>query len=95
MTKIDLTPFGKFKKISLNMSDEILEIIDSLAKITKTNRTVVIGAVIGKGLPPYFQYLRESWQGYLKDKSLDEKKKKVISQALMDLNNLEKNKWIG
>lgn len=95
MTKIDLAPFGTMKKISLNMNDEILEIIDSLAEITKTNRTIVIGAILGKGISPYFRYLQESWQEHLKDKSLDEKKKKIISKALEDLKNLEKSKWTG
>ena len=95
MKTIDLTPFGTMKKISLNMNDEILEIMDSLAEITKTNRTVVIGAVIGKGLSPYFKYLQETWKEYLKDKNLEEKKRKILVKALEDVQNLEKNKWTG
>lgn len=95
MKKIDWTGFGTMKKISLNMAEEILEIIDSLADITHTNRTVVIGAVIGKGLSPYFSYLEESCKKALKDKNLEEKKRKILVKALEDVQNLEKTKWTG
>ena len=86
-------PFDNMKKISLDVNEEILEIIDELVKLTKTSRTVVMGAIIGKGMSPYFRYLESTWKGFLNEGKFDEKKKKKIKETLQSLKNLEISKW--
>jgi len=93
MKEIYQKPFENVKKISLDVNKEILEIIDDLAKLTKTNRTVVIGAIIGKGISPFFRYLKENWEGLLTKEDLDEKKKKMVKDTLKGLKKIEITKW--
>ncbi len=93
MKETSETPFKNMKKISLDLNEEILEIIDKLAKLTKTNRTVIIGALIGQGMSPYFRYLEKTWKGFLDEKKFDEKKKKLIKETLQNLKKIEINMW--
>jgi len=93
METIYKNPFGNMKKISLDIDEEILEIIDGLVKLTKTSRTAIIGGIIGKGLSPTFRYFEGVWKGLLKEKKFDEKKKKLIKESLQRLKNLEISKW--
>lgn len=86
-------PFDNMKKISLDVNEEILDVIDELVKLTKSSRTTVIGGLIGKGMSPYFRYLESTWKGFLDEKKFDEKKKKLIKETLQDLKELEMNKW--
>jgi len=85
-------PFKNMKKISLDMDKEILQIVDELASLTKTSRTVIIGALIGKGMSPFFKYLESTWKGILIKRDSDEKKKK-IKELLRDLKKIEVSKW--
>lgn len=93
METIYQKPFENMKKISLDVNEEFLEIIDDLVKLTKTSRTVIIGALIGKGMSPYFRYLESAWKEFLNEKKFDEKKKKLIKEVLQGLKNLEISKW--
>lgn len=93
MEKTYKNPFDNMKKISLDVNEEILQIIDELAKLTKTSRTVVIGAIIGKGMSPYFRHLESAWKEFLNEKNLDEKKKKKVKEALQNLKKIEISKW--
>ena len=93
MEKITQKPFENTKKISLDLNEEHLEIIDELAKLTKTNRTVVIGTLIGQGFSPFFRYLESTWKELLNNKNIDNKKKTKIQELLKDLKKIEITKW--
>lgn len=93
MEKITQKPFEKVKKISLDMNEEILEIVDDLAGLTKTNRTVVIGSLVGQGFSPFFRYLESTWKVRLKQKNIDQEKKKKVRELLQNLRKIEITKW--
>jgi|WetSurMetagenome_2_1015567.scaffolds.fasta_scaffold69133_2 hypothetical protein len=86
-------PFDNMKKISLDVNEEILKIIDELVKLTKTSRTTVIGSIIGKGLSPTFRYFEMEWQRMLNEKTFNETKKKLIKKKLQDLKKIEITMW--
>jgi ERCC4-related helicase len=92
MEKITQKPFENVKKISLDMNVEILDIIDDLSKLTKTNRTVIIGSLVGQGMTPFFRYLERNWNEKLK-KEVSEEKKKLAKDLLFGLKKIETKKW--
>lgn len=90
-----LNPFKKKKKISMDLDEKVLEVIDSLAYLTKTNRTVIIEAVLTNGLFSYINFLEKTWKGYLNDKEND-KIKNDVQKLLKDLEELKKkNTWLS
>ena len=93
MKEIHQKPFEKVKKISLDMNEEILDIVDDLAKLTKTNRTVIIGSLVGQGFSPFFRSLENNWKNLLKDKSIGNEKEKKIKELLNNLKKIEISKW--
>ncbi len=81
--------FGKKKKISFDTNEHFLEIIDKLAELSSNNRTVIINALIGEGIAPFFKRLESTWEGFLKE----EKYKKInkdLKKLLLDLKKLKK-----
>ena len=93
MEKVIQKPFEKMKKISLDLNEEVLELIDEIANLTETNRTAVIGALIGKGMTPFFRYLEITWEGILINGNPDGRKKKKIKNLLQDLKKVEVSRW--
>ena len=90
-----LNPFKKKKKISMDLDEKTLEVIDSLASLTKTSRTVIIEAVLTNGLFSYINFLEKTWKGYLNDKEKS-KIKNDIQKLLKDLEELKKkNTWLS
>ncbi len=90
-----LNPFKKKKKISMDLDEKVLEVIDSLAYLTKTNRTVIIEAVLTNGLFSYINFLEKTWKGYLNDKEKS-KIKNDIQKLLKDLEEIkQKNVWLS
>jgi len=84
--------FEKKKKISFDTSDKFLEIMNKLVKLTYNNRTVIINALIGAGMSPFFKILEDTWKKYLKEheKKWDEKAKKNLKKLIEDLKKLKK-----
>lgn len=74
------------KKISLEVNLEFLRIIDELVKLTKSNRTLVMEAIIGKGFSPFFDYLENTWKDFLKNRPKG--KKEGLEKALKDLKKI-------
>lgn len=83
--------FEKKKKISFDTSDKFLEIMDKLVKLTYNSRTVIINALIGSGMSPFFKMLEDTWKKYLKEHGgkLDEKIKKNLRKLIEDLKKLK------
>ncbi|MEJ2267814.1 MAG: hypothetical protein P8X70_01935, partial [Nanoarchaeota archaeon] len=44
----------KTKKISMNIEEEKLQVVDDLAKLMKANRTIVLASIIEAGIPSFF-----------------------------------------
>ena len=90
MEKVYNKVFEKVKKISLDMDERFLKVIDELVKLTKTNRTLIIEALIGQGMAPFFKYLENTWKGYSNEGKWD---KNVIKMLLQNLKKI-KGKYV-
>ena len=86
---------SKKKKISMDISEEFLNIIDELATLTKSSRTAILEAVISRGIFPYFNLLENLWKNYLKEEK-NEKLKKRIKNLLKELKKIKSNhEWLN
>ena len=94
MKKI-FNPLTKKKKISLDINEEFLNVIDELATLTKNSRTVIVESIVGRGMFPYLNLLENLWKDYLKNKK-NEKVKKEIKDLLEDLERIKSdNEWLN
>ena len=84
-------PFKKKKKISMDINGELLNFIDELAETTKSNRTLIIEAIIGKGAPIFLNELERTWQGLLIKGNLKDKEKQNIKYLLLKLKKSREN----
>jgi len=84
--------FEKKKKISFDTNDKFLEIMDELVKLTHNNRTVIINALIGSGMSPFFKTMEDTWKKSLKEYEGKgkEKFKKSMKKIMEDLKKLKK-----
>jgi hypothetical protein len=80
--------FEKKKKISFDINDRFLEIIDKVAKLTNNSRTVTVNALIGAGMAPCFQLWEKTWKEFLNDKRY-EKIKPSIEKLIKNLKKLK------
>lgn len=84
MEEIIKSPFKKRKKISLNMSVEILSLVEELAKLTKTNNTLIIESLLVNGFSPLIKQFKTSWVT-LSGNTKDKEKKEMINKLLEEL----------
>ena len=77
------------KKISLNVNVALLNLVKDLAKLTKTNNTLVIESLLVKGVSPLFQTFKDSWSLLLVS-TKDKDKKEHIQKLLNELENIRK-----
>ncbi len=84
--------FQKKKKISFDTNDNFLEIMDKLVKLTHNSRTVIINALIGSGMSPFFKLMEDTWKKSLKEYTGKnrEKFKKNMKKIIDDLRKLKK-----
>ena len=95
MEEIINNPFKSRKKISLDINTEFLKIIDELAKLTKSSRTLIIESLLGKGISPFFDYLDHTWKRFLGE-GRHKEKKKGLEDALRNLKRIkEKYFWLN
>lgn len=76
----------KTKKVSFNAEVQSLELVDDLAKLSKTNRTVVLMVMLGLGIPSYIKHLRKNWT---KLKKTRPEKLQRINELLKGLSKIE------
>lgn len=67
----------KTKKISYNIHEENLKMIDELAKIVGMTRTQILDALIVSGTKAQVNYMIGVWAVLKRDKKYKDKKKKV------------------
>ena len=77
------------KKISFNLDESTLMMIDELAKGTKTTRTMIINGLIGHGMKKFINVLHSEGTEMKKERKKDPKK---IDDLLSFLRQFEK-KW--
>ncbi len=83
--------FSKKKKVSFDTNENLLNLIDKLAKLSSNNRTMIINAFIGEGMLPFFDRLERTWTEYLEryeGKSKEEVKKNT-RKLIEDLKKLK------
>lgn len=90
MKSIPERALEKQQKISLNLDESVLKLVDDLAALTNANRTIMIEALILKGVPNLFSEMKAAWNGALTAGVADEQKKKKIQRLLKDLEEIEK-----
>lgn len=71
------------KKISLNIDEKTLKIIEDLAELTESNRTIILLAILEQGISNFVQFLDKEWTKLKKEgkgdsKTIDELKKKLV-----------------
>ncbi len=77
------------QKISINMEEKLLKKIDDLAKLTESNRTVIISTIVEQGVPNFIQFLSKGWNGLSKSGKGDAKMIKELQEKLASI----KKKW--
>jgi len=87
MEEIIKSPFKKRKKISLNVSVEILGLVEELAKLTKTNNTLIIESLLINGFSPLIKQFKTSWIT-LSGNTKDKEKKETINRLLEELQRI-------
>ena len=91
MNKIIEAPFNPRKKISLNINVGILNLVKDLAKLTKTNNTLIIESLLVDGVRPLFKQFKTGWT-IMSIETKDEKKKKHIKDLLQKLQEISEKK---
>ena len=81
----------KTKKISHNINEKTLEMIDELAKITESDRTKILNAIIFSGIKSQTNFMIKEWENLLKQREYKSKKKR-IGGLLEKIKNFKK-KW--
>jgi len=79
------------KKISYDISVEILKMIDELAKITDVTRAQILDAIIFQGVKIQVDYMIKTWKELVKDEKYKEKQEK-IKKLVKDTEGFKK-KW--
>lgn len=87
MEEIINSPFKKRRKISLNVSVEILSLVEELAKLTKTNNTLIIESLLINGFSPLIKQFKTSWIT-LSGNTKDKEKKEIINKLLEELKKI-------
>ena len=82
--------FKKKKKISFDVNEELLQLIDELVKLTKNSRNVIINALLSEGVSPFLKTLETIWTSYLIDEKY-EKIRKGMEKILKDLKKIKKS----
>lgn len=79
------------KKISMNLNEKTLEMIDELAQIPGINRSQMVDALISAGFVYQTEFFEKAWKNFLKDKKYSDKQDSLKSL----LKKLEKfkEKW--
>lgn len=72
------------KKISVNIDEKTLNLIDDLSEIVGITRTNVVTALIGYGVKKYVEVLEKTWTNMLKDPKRDKKKTETKLQKLQE-----------
>ena len=83
MDKLIKNPTEFRKKISLNINLTLLSLVKEIAKLTKTNDTLVIESLLVKGTSPFLKQMRDTWITMscdTKDKSKKEHLNKLIKE---------------
>ena len=79
------------KKISYDISVEMLKMIDELAKITDVTRAQILDAIIFQGAKTQVDYMIKTWKELVKDEKYKEKQEK-IKKLVKDTEGFKK-KW--
>ena len=93
MDKLIKNPVEIRKKISLNVNLALLNLIKDLAKLTKTNNTLVIEALLAKGVSPLFQQFKHSWTA-MSIETKDDDKKEHLKILLDELKKISEKKEV-
>lgn len=91
MEKIIKNPLEIRKKISLNINTGILSLVEEIARLTKTNNTLVIESLLVKGVSPLFKQFRNSW-GAIPCETQDREKKDRLDKLLKELKRISEKK---
>ncbi|MGD9276858.1 MAG: hypothetical protein PVJ67_06830 [Candidatus Pacearchaeota archaeon] len=69
-----LTKSKGYKKISINITREILGLIDEYTKMAEVNRSVVINSILKTGFSSYLDLIEKGLKNELSKKKLEDEK---------------------
>ena len=89
LNNMDLSknPINLRKKISLNINASLLHFVEELAKLTKSNNTLVIESLLIRGAYPLTRQFKDSWTAILSS-TKDSKMKEVMNKLLGELKTI-------
>ena len=82
---------ARTKKISHNINEKTLEMIDEMSKITGMTRTQMLDAILFSGVKAQTNFMIKSWEVFKKDKKLKAKREKI--EELLGKLKKFKEKW--
>jgi len=91
MEKLEKKALETRKKISLNVNTGILELVRDFAKLTKSSNTMVIEALLAKGVHPLMNQFKNTWSA-LASVEKDKSKKENLDRLLKELKRLSEKK---
>ena len=91
LTMKEIFEKAKKKKISHNINEKTLEMIDELAKITGVGRTKILDGIILSGIKSQINYMIKTWELLKKDKKFKDRKKRI--EELLGKIEEFKKKW--
>lgn len=81
----------KIKKVSFNINEKTLQMVDELKRIYETDRTNTLGSLIMSGIKAQIEFTEKMWKKWLTDKEYSDKKI-LIKKKLEEIKKF-KNKW--
>ena len=82
---------ARTKKISHNINEKTLEMIDEMSKITVMTRTQMLDAILFSGVKAQTNFMIKSWEVFKKDRKFENQKVKI--EELLGKMKEFKKKW--
>ena len=82
----------KRKKISYDILEQNLIMVDELAKIVSCTRAQILDSIIFPGTISQTDLMIKTWEKWVKDKNIEKKKKEKLKKLLKETKEFKK-KW--
>lgn len=82
---------AKIKKVSFNINEKTLKMIDELKQVYETDRTNALGSIIMSGIKAQTSFTEKMWKKWLKDKEFADRKK-LLNKKIKEIEKFKK-KW--
>jgi hypothetical protein len=91
MKKIIENPLKKRTKISMDMDNDFLRVLDSIASLTGVSKGTMVEALGFHGFSALINSMEVNWKSLLAKDRMDEEKKKKLKDLLRGLSEIKKD----